>query len=77
MQLIIDTSVSEIAVALGVSTEVVVLLAIILVLWTLAWKGVALWHAARGHQKGWFITLLVLNTLGGLEIIYYFFFRKK
>jgi len=45
--------------------------------WTLPWKGVALWKAARNSHKGWFIALLVVNTLAILEIIYIFYFAKK
>ncbi|MFA6519363.1 MAG: DUF5652 family protein [Candidatus Paceibacterota bacterium] len=47
----------------------------IIVLWTLVLKGFALWHAARGEQKWWFIALLVINTLGILEIVYLIWFR--
>ncbi len=50
---------------------------IILALWTLPWKGVALWKAARLGQKVWFIVLLILNTLAILEILYIFVFSKK
>jgi methionyl-tRNA synthetase len=50
-------------------------LIIALVLWSVIIKGFALWHAARGSQKGWFIVLLLINTLGILEIIYLVFFR--
>jgi len=45
--------------------------------WTLPWKGVALWKAAKNHHQRWFIVLLVLNTLAILEIIYIFYFSKK
>lgn len=48
-----------------------------IVIWTLFWKGLALWTSARNNHKAWFIVLLVLNTAGILEIIYYFFFRKQ
>ncbi|XKT75329.1 MAG: DUF5652 family protein [Patescibacteria group bacterium UBA2103] len=48
-----------------------------ILLWSLVWKGLALWAAARNGHKVWFIALLVLNTVGILEIIYYLFFRKK
>ncbi len=47
------------------------------VLWTLPWKGVALWRASRNSHKKWFIVLLVINTLAILEIVYIFFFSKK
>lgn len=49
----------------------------LLIVWSLFWKGVALWQAARNGQKNWFITLLVFNTLGILEILYLRFFQKK
>ncbi|MBZ9572710.1 hypothetical protein KJA17_00730 [Patescibacteria group bacterium] len=45
--------------------------------WSLPWKGVALWKAARRVQKWWFIALLVLNTLAVLPILYIFIFSKK
>jgi hypothetical protein len=50
---------------------------IIVSLWTIPWKGVALYKSARLNQKWWFITMLVLNTVGLLEILYIFIFSKK
>ena len=49
----------------------------IMILWSLAWKGVALWKAARNNEKYWYVGLLVINTVGILEILYIFFFSKK
>ncbi len=49
----------------------------LIILWTLPWKCVALWKSANNNQKGWFIALLVFNTLAILEIIYIFYFSKK
>ncbi len=49
---------------------------ILVAIWTLAVKGYALWHAARNGQKGWFIVLLIINTLGILEIVYLIWFRS-
>lgn len=48
----------------------------LVILWTLPWKGVALWTTANKKAKGWFIALLILNTLGILEILYIFVFSK-
>ncbi|PIZ76718.1 hypothetical protein COY05_00210 [Candidatus Peregrinibacteria bacterium CG_4_10_14_0_2_um_filter_38_24] len=45
---------------------------ILLVVWSLLWKGLALWHAGRKGQPWWFVILLVVNTMGILEIIYLF-----
>lgn len=47
------------------------------VAWTLPWKAVALWKSARANQVGWFIALLIINTLGILEILYIFLFSPK
>lgn len=54
-----------------------VLIILVLIIWTFIWKGLALWCAARNNHRAWFIALLLINTLGILEIIYYFFFRKE
>ena len=40
-------------------------------------KGYALWSAARREEKWWFIAILILNTIGILEIVYIVFFVKK
>lgn len=45
------------------------------IVWTILLKGFSLWYAARGGQKWWFIVLLVVNTLGILEIVYLIWFR--
>lgn len=50
--------------------------AVVTVLWTTPWKGIALWKAARRNSKVWFVVLLVLNTFAILEIIYVFFGEK-
>ncbi len=48
----------------------------LILVWTIPWKGVALWKAARNSHKWWFIVLLLVNTLAILEIIYIFYFSK-
>lgn len=49
----------------------------LIIVWTIIIKGFALWHAARNIQKGWFAALLVINTLGILELIYLIWFRRE
>ena len=49
----------------------------LMVVWTLVWKGIALWTAAKADSKKWFIALLVINTMGLLEILYIYCFSKK
>jgi uncharacterized membrane protein YdcZ (DUF606 family) len=49
---------------------------VVLIIWSLFWKGLALWHSARREQPWWFVLLLIVNTAGILEIIYIFFVAK-
>ncbi|MDB5195172.1 MAG: hypothetical protein JWO84_356 [Parcubacteria group bacterium] len=48
----------------------------VLVLWSLAIKGIALWKAARNGHTAWFAFLLIVNSLGIFELIYIFGFAK-
>lgn len=48
----------------------------LILLWSLPWKGVALWISARRGHIGWFIALMILNTLAILDILYIFIFSK-
>jgi len=41
-----------------------------LLIWTMTWKGLALWAAGKRKEKTWFIVLFLVNTIGILEIIY-------
>jgi hypothetical protein len=49
----------------------------LLVLWTLPWKGYALWRASRKKHTFWFVVLLVLNTAALLDVAYIFYFSEK
>ena len=51
-------------------------LAMIAAVWSLVWKGLALWHAARHGDRWWFLAILLINTMGILEIVYLFFVLK-
>lgn len=50
---------------------------LLIALWVLPWKGVALWKAARNADKRWFIAILIVNSLAILDIIYIFYFSGK
>jgi hypothetical protein len=52
------------------------ILLILGVVWTLIWKALAMWRAAKVGSKGWFVILLVVNTLGILDIIYLYVISK-
>jgi len=49
----------------------------LLAIWTLPWKGVALWKAAKNSHKIWFVIIFLLNTLAILDIIYIVFIGKE
>jgi len=50
---------------------------ILLAVWSIPWKVIALWRSARNGHKVWFAFLMFCNTIGILEIIYIFGFSKK
>jgi len=49
----------------------------LLLAWSLPWKAVALWKAARRRDLPWYLTLLVVNTAGLLEMLYIFIFSRR
>lgn len=55
----------------------IVVLFVVFMLWSLIWKGMSLWKAAQNRSKPWFIVLLIINTLGILDILYIYVFGKK
>lgn len=48
----------------------------LLIVWELAWKATAMWRAAHNNERGWFVILLVVNSVGVLPIVY-LLVRKK
>jgi len=67
-----DSVVSLFAQDFGISIWMLV----VLLIWTVVWKAIALWKSARLNQPVWFILLIVINTLGILEILYIFVFSN-
>lgn len=49
----------------------------LLLVWSLIWKGLALYRAGANRSPGWFVVLLIFNTLGILEILYLLLFSKR
>jgi len=52
-------------------------LILLLVVWELIWKGMALWKSARLGQTAWFVALLLINSAGILPIIYLLVNREE
>lgn len=48
-----------------------------IIIWDLAWRGVALWKSSKNDQLVWFVFLFIFNTAGILPIIYILFFQDK
>lgn len=51
-------------------TTVQVTILIVLAIWELIWKGLALWRAAQRRQLYWFVAILIVNSAGILPIVY-------
>lgn len=65
---------------LGMPLETTIIIVAIIfsfiMIWSLVWKGLALWESVKKNHKIWFILLLILNTVGILEILYIYVFSK-
>lgn len=48
----------------------------VIAIWSLVWKGLALWKSARKNNPIWFVVMLIINTVGILEILYIFVFSE-
>jgi len=48
----------------------------VFLIWSLFWKAYALWQAASKRQLIWFVLILIMNSLGLLEIAYVFYLNK-
>jgi len=49
---------------------------VVIIIWSIPWKAAALWRSARRGHLGWFLVLIVLNTLAILDILYLFVFSE-
>lgn len=63
-------------VGLGVLT-IGFLLFFVLMAAIVALKGYALWNAVKRDETAWFVVLLLINTMGILELIYLYFIVGK
>jgi hypothetical protein len=63
---------TDIAAQFGIS----VWLLIIILIWSIIWKLLALWKSARQSQPAWFVLLFVVNTIGIFEILYIYVFSE-
>ena len=61
----------------GGTPQISPIIGYIILIWSIILKGLALWRAAKYDQRNWFVAILVLQTIGILEIIYLFKFAKK
>ncbi|MFA5258916.1 MAG: DUF5652 family protein [Candidatus Pacearchaeota archaeon] len=67
---------NDIASYLGVSLGVLYIILAIVSVWSLVWKGIALWKSARKQHTIWFVVFLIVNTVGILEILYIYVFSE-
>lgn len=45
-------------------------LLIVVAIWDVIWKLIAMWRSARNNHLAWFICIFIFNTIGILPIIY-------
>jgi len=61
---------------LGISATLAAIALLTIAIWTLVWKGLALWKSSKKNHLTWFVILLIVNTVGILEILYIYVFSK-
>lgn len=72
-----DSFIRDLIVNQGSQTPLTTVLFVVVIIWSFVWKGFALWHSAKVNEKYWFVAILLLNTVGILEIAYLFYFSKE
>ncbi|MBW2977872.1 hypothetical protein KY331_03430 [Candidatus Woesearchaeota archaeon] len=61
---------------MSIGTGLKALLALVIV-WSMVWKGIALWKCGKNNQIVWFVVMFIVNTAGILPIIYLLLFQRK
>lgn len=54
-----------------------IILIAVITIWSTILKGAGLWRAANLKQRNWFIVMLIINSVGIIELIYLFRFAEK
>ena len=62
-----------------INTHVIATIVILFVvaIWDLIWKLTAMWKASKRGSKGWFVVLMIFNTVGILPILYHWFTKDN
>ena len=48
---------------LGISLTLAIIILAIVAIWSIIWKGIALWKSAKKNHLVWFIVFLITNTI--------------
>lgn len=49
---------------------------VLVIIWDVVWRGIAMWRTAQQKKKIWFVVLLLINSVGILPLIYLLFIEK-
>jgi hypothetical protein len=60
----------------NVSTSWATVIAIVAI-WDFVWKALGMWRAGRNNQAGWFVVILIINSLGIIPIYYLLTHKEK
>lgn len=67
---------ARVADSLNVSIETAIIIIVLVSIWTIIWKGFALWKSVKKTKLIWFIAILVTSVLGLFSMAYLFIFSK-
>lgn len=74
--LLANQIVTELSAKTGISSGIIIFTLAVIIVWSLVWKLLALWKAARKGSVAWFIVLALFNTVGILPILYIYVFSE-
>lgn len=49
----------------------------LLIIWEMVWKAIGMWKSARNNELGWFIAIILVNSIGILPIVYLILNKNK
>lgn len=67
---------SELLAQFSAQWGVAIWILVVIVIWSIVWKLIALWKSARKGHMTWFVILALVNTVGILEILYFYIFSE-
>lgn len=61
---------------LGKYVLLVVVVLLIVAIWDIVWKLLAMWRASKRNEPVWFVLIMIINSMGIVPILYLIFTKE-